>query len=148
MLKRILIALVAGGVLAGAVYGAAAGLGGVNSPNLGAEDAIVQSCDSDGVTIRPDLVPHPGPNLGVRVDGVTIGGLADACSGLGFDFTVMSSTAQLYSVGASLPLNIGAHHYTAAPDNNSQYISFLSATGGAGLNPHDVDKFQLVIFSG
>src|SRR5438132_1193043 len=118
MTKRLLLATAVAIVLATAVWGIASTLGGIHNQNLGAEDAVVPSCDTDGVTIRPDLESHSGTNLGVRVDGVTIGGLADACFGLGFDFTVMSSTAQLYSVGASLPLNIGAHHYTAAPDNN------------------------------
>jgi hypothetical protein len=50
-MRRIIMALVAGGVLAGAVYGAAASLGSVTGQNIAASDATVTSCDSDGFDV-------------------------------------------------------------------------------------------------
>jgi hypothetical protein len=52
---RIISALILGGVLITATTGAAASLGGIRGSSLGADDALVESCDVDGVTATYDL---------------------------------------------------------------------------------------------
>ncbi|MGB2695496.1 MAG: hypothetical protein WBD55_09945 [Dehalococcoidia bacterium] len=53
-MSRILLALVTGGIVFGAVIGAAASLGGISPATLGADDATVISCDTDGVSASYD----------------------------------------------------------------------------------------------
>jgi hypothetical protein len=49
--KRKLVALLAGLAAAGVVSASAASLGGLTSADLGSDDQIVASCDSDGITV-------------------------------------------------------------------------------------------------
>lgn len=82
-MKRLLIALPVGAVLAGATYGAAATLGGITTPDLGADDAAVESCDTTGVSTSYstalDGSTFPGS---IRVDSVTVGDVdTPSCDG-------------------------------------------------------------------
>lgn len=81
-MRRIITALAVGGVLAAAVFGAAASLGGLFNTQLSADDATVVSCEGatpDGVFVDYGLGVSPG---GVtRVTSVLLSGLADGCLG-------------------------------------------------------------------
>jgi hypothetical protein len=79
-MKRIILALALAGVLGGAVYGAAASLGGLSGQNFGADDAVVASCDSDGVRVNFQFALDPVAGK-LIVHDVTLTGLADACIG-------------------------------------------------------------------
>lgn len=79
--RRTLLALL-GGVLAFAlVVGMAASLGGLTSTNLGADDSVVASCDTNGVTTSYTSVYNATATAGFKVDDVTVGGINDACDG-------------------------------------------------------------------
>lgn len=79
-MKRLLITLLAGGLLAGAVYGAAASLGGLTTPSLGADDAVVASCDTDGVDVAYETSYSETERTYV-VDAAIITGLDADCEG-------------------------------------------------------------------
>jgi len=81
MSRRLLLSLL-GGILAfGLVVGAAATLGGITSTNLGADDSVVASCDTNGVTSSYTSVYNTTGTDGFKVDDVTIGAINDACDG-------------------------------------------------------------------
>jgi hypothetical protein len=70
--------LVAG---AGVTASAAASLGGLNVNTLGADDAIIASCDSDGIDV--DYVVVYNATAGrYDVSDVVLSGVAAACDGL------------------------------------------------------------------
>ena len=84
-MKRILLAL-AVGVALFATVAFAASLGGITPGTLGADTAVVSSCDADGVTLSwgTHLTDHgegDHPLGGFVVASVTVGGIADACIG-------------------------------------------------------------------
>jgi hypothetical protein len=77
-MKRIVFALIASAIVAATAIGAAASLGPITS-SLGASDATVESCDTDGVSASYSLVYRPG---GFVVDRVTLNGIeTPACDG-------------------------------------------------------------------
>jgi hypothetical protein len=77
-MRRLLIALAAAPVLAGATYGAAATLGGLQADQLGADDAQVESCDTNSVnaSFETELLDNRW-----KVPTVTVSGIADLCIG-------------------------------------------------------------------
>jgi hypothetical protein len=83
MLRKVIIALVAGSALAGAVYGAAASLGTITGQNIAASDTTVVSCDSNGFDMgyvtSLDTTVFPAVQ---RVDAVTIDSGLDPTCGL------------------------------------------------------------------
>jgi len=84
-MKRIILALVVGGALFGAVLGFAASLGTIDADQLGSGDALVTSCDTDGVQVswrtqvqdNADIHGHTG----FQVIAVEISGINTACEG-------------------------------------------------------------------
>ena len=91
-MRRIIMALVAGGVLAGAVYGAAASLGTLTGQNIAASDAIVVACDSNGFAVGYDTVlDTTGFPAVQRVQTVRIdNGIDPACAGKNFQVRLTS----------------------------------------------------------
>ena len=81
-------ALIAGLLVLGAVSASASTLGGVSADSLGADAAVVGSCDSDGVTV--DFTTELLLGLYV-VDLVQIGGIAAACSGLTYEVALLGA---------------------------------------------------------
>lgn len=85
-MKRILIVLVAMGVLLGTVYGAAAALN-VNTSTLAAGDGTVSSCDTDGVELQwyTHMTDNSNPpdhlDGGVWVDKVKVWDICADCDG-------------------------------------------------------------------
>ena len=80
-MKRFATAIAVGSIVAALVAGSAASLGGINSA-LGADSAVVASCDSDGVTATYSLLVSAG---GFVVDRVTVGGIDPSCVGRRLD---------------------------------------------------------------
>ena len=84
-MKRILVALVVGGTLFAAVLGFAASLGPIDADQLGAGDALVTACDTDGVQVawrtqvqdNADVHGHKG----FQVIAVEISGIDALCDG-------------------------------------------------------------------
>lgn len=79
--KRVLLGLLAGAMAFSMVIGMAASLGGLTSDKLGADDAVVAACDTDGVTTAYTNAYSTTGTAGYKVSAVTVGGIADACDG-------------------------------------------------------------------
>lgn len=77
-MRRIVAALVVGGVVFGGALAMAASLGGVQADNLGSGVALVSSCDTDGVSVRY-WAGEPEEDWLVRY--VTVGGIDPDCDG-------------------------------------------------------------------
>ena len=63
-----------------AVYGMAAGLGGITSSSLGADDVAVASCDSDGVS-SGYTTAWDATDERYEVTAVTVSGVSNTCDG-------------------------------------------------------------------
>lgn len=70
-MKRWILALVAGGVVGGAVFGAAATLGGITADTMSADSTAIAACDSDGVNTSYDFVFDPAVTA-YKVTTVTV----------------------------------------------------------------------------
>lgn len=96
MKKRIAAGLLAGGLVAGSVFGLAASLD-VTAKGLGAGTGTVTSCDTNGVSVN---YVFDGSN----VTDVAISGIAATCENAKMDITVTDggagATATVASVGA------------------------------------------------
>lgn len=80
MNKQLVLALAAGTTAFAGVVGSAATLGGITSDDLGANTALVASCDTDGVDI--DYTTEVDEASGdFEVTTVTVSGIAAGCAG-------------------------------------------------------------------
>jgi hypothetical protein len=79
--KRVLAGLLAGAMAFSVVVGMAASLGGITTGGLGADDAVVASCDTNGVTTSYTTSYGTGGTPGYHVGNVVVGGIADTCDG-------------------------------------------------------------------
>ncbi len=95
MTRRIILGLVTGMTVFGAVFAMAASLGGISGAKLGADDAVVASCDTDGVTSAYTSA-WDTTDKRYEVSAATVGGVNDACDGQTLKVTLIDST------GASL----------------------------------------------
>jgi hypothetical protein len=86
------LAVAAGGLaLFGGVVASAASLGGLTSSNLGANNTVVASCDTDGVTISYANA-YDATAGAYKVGSVTVGGIAAGCAGQVLNVTLKGST--------------------------------------------------------
>lgn len=83
MTRRYLMLLVLGGLLVGGVTAFAASLGTVTTDPLGSGDAVVASCDTDGVHVG--FAPGNVTNGKWRIHSVMVSGVAPACAGSSID---------------------------------------------------------------
>lgn len=79
-MKKLLIALAVGVAVFAAAYASAATLGGLNSDDLGSDDDVVASCDSDGVVVTYDTV-YSAASAAYIVDKINVTGVDAACAG-------------------------------------------------------------------
>ena len=128
-MRRFVTALLVGGVLAAAVYGSTATLGGIGNPDLGADDALVVSCDSDGITVDYSIAY----NGGVRVTDVHVTKLADPCLGLALDLFLTHGGAQIAHGTATV--------VAGAPNDHKADVSL----GPTGPLAEDVDDIHIAI---
>ena len=80
----------------GLAAASAASLGGLTSDTLGADNAAVTSCDSDGVTLAYTNAYDATAGL-YKTSSVTISGMAAACNGKSLSITLASASASLGS---------------------------------------------------
>jgi hypothetical protein len=78
--RRTIAGIVAGLTVFGAVFASAASLGGITSGNVGADNAAVTSCDTDGVTTAY-ATSWDATDDRYEVTSVTVTGIANACDG-------------------------------------------------------------------
>ena len=76
-IKKLLIVLLVSGALMGSAYGAAATLGGLDAPALGAETELVSTCDTDGVDVKYTVTS--GDISKITVSQIGIGANGDEC---------------------------------------------------------------------
>ena len=93
--RRIAAAIIAGAATLGVVGASAASLGGITSNSLGADTAVVGSCDTDGVTLA--YTNSYDATLGrYQTTSVNVTGINAACAGKTLSLTLKDA------VGASL----------------------------------------------
>jgi hypothetical protein len=127
--RRLVIVLVAATAVFGAVFAFAASLG-VSSASLGAGDAVVSSCDTNGVSASYSTTYSSG----YKVSAITVSGIAAACDG-------KTVSATLTGTGANLPQTVSLGTYVDGTDNGSKSANISGAnqplasdvTGAAGL---------------
>lgn len=109
-MKRIVAALVVGGVVFGGALAMAASLGGIDAGNFGADTDIVASCDTDGVTV--DWVADYEDSLGTMVVGAFgLEGLSPACVGQNYRIVLANAAGDELWNGTGL---ITESDYSAA----------------------------------
>ncbi|HEY8489843.1 MAG TPA: hypothetical protein VIO14_02505 [Dehalococcoidia bacterium] len=128
-MKRWILALVAGGVVGGAVFGAAATLGGITADTLSADSVAVLSCDTDGVTTSYTTA-YEAAISAYEVDDLTVDGINAACNG--YDLKVTLYTAG----GASL-----AEQIVVGIDATTEVLDFSTNN----VDAEDVDGVAVVI---
>jgi hypothetical protein len=102
--RRTLLAILGGIAAFAIVVGSAASLGGITSTSLGADDSVVASCDTDGVTSSYSTVYNTTTTAGTKVNDVTIGGLDAACHGKSMTVTLVNtSNASIGEVTQAVP---------------------------------------------
>jgi hypothetical protein len=122
MLRRLLVVMIVTVILAVAI-GAAASLGTITTGMVGAGDAVVASCDPDGVSVAYGLAYDNGR---YEVKTVTVGGIADQCVGGTLLFTLTKAGSGIAS--GSITVNSTSHTITvtnppAADDVDDVHIA-------------------------
>ena len=101
--KKIVFGSLFGLTLFGTAMGSAASLGGLNAESLGADDAIVASCDTDGVNTAYTTAYNTTGSAGYKVATVTVSGLNNACDGKSIEVRLTgSSNSSLESVSKTV----------------------------------------------
>jgi len=95
-------------------------LGGVTSDDLGADDSVVASCDTDGITTAFVSVFAGGE---YKVDKVTVSGVNNTCDGQAIQVTLSGTAGSLEEVSTTVP--------TAAA--TSQTIEFGNTTAAGSV---------------
>jgi hypothetical protein len=103
MRKRTILALLATLVVFASLYAMAASLGGITSDSVGADSAVVASCDTDGVTAAY-VTAWDATDKRYEITSVTVGGVADTCDGRTMSVNLTdSSGAQIGSGTLAIP---------------------------------------------
>jgi hypothetical protein len=80
MRRRTVLALIVSLMVFGSLYALAASLGGITSDSVGADSAVVASCDTNGVT-SAYATAWDATDERYEITSVTVGGVADTCDG-------------------------------------------------------------------
>lgn len=132
MKKQLALALTAGVAATGAVVASAATLGGVTAKNLGADTAVIASCDTNGITV--DYATSTNTTAGsYTVSGIKLSGVAPACSGESLAITLSSGSAGSYSTVATLSSTVPTVSSTATADIADFTVSTTSAVQASVL---------------
>lgn len=125
--RRSLLALLAGVLVFSIVVGMAASLGGFTSDSLGADDSVVASCDTNGITSSYTNSYNASGTAGFKVDDVSIGGIADTCDGK--DMTVTLTGAAGVSLGSATQVVPTDPAFTNVVDILGQGVLSEAVTG-------------------
>lgn len=107
--KRLVFGLLFGVTMFGAVMGSAASLGGITADGLGAEAAVIASCDADGVTTAYTTTYNTTGTAGYKVTTVTVAGLANACDGKAIEVRLTGAgNASLQAVSKTVETDAGS----------------------------------------
>ena len=86
----------------GAVYAAAASLGGINSGRLGADDATVASCDTDGVSTSYTS-GWDASDRRYEVSAVNVSGIDNSCDGESMSVTLTDGSGSIGAGTLTIP---------------------------------------------
>ena len=89
-MKRMLVALVIGAAVSGGVFASATTLGGVNTASLGANNAVVTACDTDGVASTYGTT-YNATSKKYDATSVTVTGIAAGCIGKTIKFSLVNA---------------------------------------------------------
>jgi len=110
MKKRILISIVIALVVFAGVLAMAASLGGITSSTVGADDTVVASCDTDGVTAGYTTAWDVTDER-YEITAVTIGGVSDTCDSQTMAVSLTDSTgAQIGTGNLLIPSSAATSH--------------------------------------
>jgi hypothetical protein len=121
-MRRTLLKVLAAVTVFGGVFAMAASLGGITSAKLGADDAVVASCDTDGVTTSYTSA-WDATDKRYETTSVVVGGVAAACVGQTMKVTLVDST------GASL----------------GEGTASVTAAGNVTVNPSAAPSSKVVV---
>ncbi len=114
MSRRTIAGILAGLTVFGAVYAMAASLGGITSGSVGADDAVVASCDTDGVTTSYASA-WDATDERYEVTSVTVGGINNNCDARTLSVSLTdTSGAQIGSGSVAVPTDPLAFTATVA----------------------------------
>lgn len=106
MRRRTIAGVLAGLTVFGVVFAMAASLGGITSGRVGADDAAVASCDTDGVTTSY-ASSWDATDRRYEVTSVTVSGISNTCDGQTLSVSLTdSSNAQLGSGSVAIPSDV------------------------------------------
>lgn len=105
MRRRTIAGLLAGLTIFGVVFAMAASLGAITSDTVGASDAAVASCDTDGVS-TDYTSSWDATNEQYEVTSVAVTGIANECDGDTLSVSLTNSGgAQIGSGSVTIPTN-------------------------------------------
>lgn len=103
MKRRTLIAVLAGLLVFAGVFALAASLGGITGDRVGADNTVVASCDSDGVSAAY-ATAWDATDKRYEITSVTVSGVSDTCDGQTMSVSLTdSSGAQIGSGSVAIP---------------------------------------------
>jgi hypothetical protein len=106
MSKRTIAGILAGLTVFGAVFAMAASLGGITSGSVGADDAVVASCDTDGVSTTY-ASSWDATDKRYEVTSVTVAGIDNNCDAKTLSVSLTdASGAQIGSGSVAIPTNL------------------------------------------
>jgi len=114
MKKRVLIAILAALIVFAGVLAMAASLGGITSSTVGADDTVVASCDTNGVTASY-ATAWDATDERYEITSVTIGGVSDTCDGLTMSVTLTDSSGAQIGTGTLILPTSAATSHTVTP---------------------------------
>ena len=94
-MRKRLIAIIFGLLVFSAISASAASLGGISTSDLGAEAAVISSCDTDGVTVDYTTTYVPGAPGNFEVASVVVTAIDPACDGFNIDVAVGDGSSEL-----------------------------------------------------
>ena len=106
MRRRTVLALIVSLMVFGSLYALAASLGGITSDSVGADSAVVASCDTNGVTTAY-VTGWDATDERYEITSVTVGGVADTCDGRTMSVNLTDPTgAQIGSGTLVIPTSV------------------------------------------
>lgn len=125
-----LIAIAGAFAAFGILTASAASLGGLTSTSLGADQTVVASCDTDGISLSYTNIYDSVTNA-YKTSAVTMSGVALPCATKAFKLTLSDGTASLAENTGTVTLTSGSQviTLTAAVDAKSITKASLVISG-------------------
>jgi hypothetical protein len=109
-MKRMIAISIAALAVFGAVYAFAAGLGGITTNEVGAENTTVSGCDTNGVSVAY-TTGWDATDKRYEISSVTVSGVADTCDGDTLRESVTDSTGNQLGTGSlTIPTDASTSH--------------------------------------